>query len=506
VRGADVPQASSEPEHTRVIELPIRHSSGRVCHAEITITNLCENEHVSGLVLNSRDVSERKGLESQLVHEAFHDSLTGLANRALFKERVQTVLQRRGRPDVAVLFLDLDGFKEVNDSLGHAAGDLLLVAAADRLRLCARAEDTVARLGGDEFGLLLEDGPAGRDPVKVAERISDAFSEPFTIEGKELHVRVSIGIATNKDVLDVDQLLRNADLAMYRAKAARSGYECYDPEMHSGLVERLQLSADMREGIETEQFVLHYQPILSLGTGTIGGVEALVRWQHPERGLVPPNDFIPLAEETGLIRPLGKWLLEQACLQAVEWQARGPLTMSVNISTLQLRQPGFVEDVEAAIERSGIVPSSLILEMTESVLLEHTVENLTTLRRLKETGVRLAIDDFGTGYSSLGYLHQFPVDVLKIDRSFVMRLGERNSREAELVRAIVRLGEGLQLTTVAEGIEDHHQFLALKRLGCELGQGFYFARPLPSDEIGPLLGQSLTDDLIAAAAGTLEPA
>jgi diguanylate cyclase (GGDEF)-like protein/PAS domain S-box-containing protein len=481
-------QMAGDPGRTRVVELPVRHRDGRACEAEITITNLRDNPHVRGLVLNTRDISERKTLEEQLVHDAFHDSLTGLANRALFKERVHSVLQRRGGRECAVLFLDLDGFKEVNDSLGHASGDQLLIATAERLRICARGEDTVARLGGDEFGLLVEDIATDRDPVKLAERISDAFDDPFLVDGKELHVHASIGIATNRDVDDVDQLLRNADLAMYRAKAARAGYECYDPGMHADLVERLQMSSDLRDALEAEQFVLHYQPMLELSTGAITGVEALVRWQHPERGLVPPNDFIPLAEETGLIRPLGQWLLEQACAQAVKWQESGPLTLSVNISACQLRQPGFVEDVQRALDKTGIEPASLVLEMTESVLLEHSVENLTTLERLKETGLRLALDDFGTGYSSLGYLHQFPVDILKIDRSFVMRLGERTSREAELVRTIVRLGEGLQLTTVAEGIEDHHQFLTLKRLGCELGQGFYFARPVPVEEIDALLG------------------
>jgi EAL domain-containing protein (putative c-di-GMP-specific phosphodiesterase class I) len=330
--------------------------------------------------------------------------------------------------------------------------------------------------------------------VKLAERITEAFEDPFMVDGKELHVRGSIGIATNRDVDDVDQLLRNADLAMYRAKGSRCGFECYDPGMHSDLVERLQVSSDLRDALEQEQFVLHYQPLLELATGDVTGVEALVRWQHPERGLVPPNDFIPLAEETGLIRPLGQWLLEEACRQAVEWQRQAPLTMAVNISAVQLRQPGFVEDVKGALERTGIDPATLVLEMTESVLLEHSVENLSTLNRLKETGVQLALDDFGTGYSSLGYLHQFPVDILKIDRSFVMQLGEKTSRESELVRTIVRLGEGLKLKTVAEGIEDHVQYLALKRLGCELGQGFYFARPVPADEITGMLADSAAAD------------
>jgi EAL domain-containing protein (putative c-di-GMP-specific phosphodiesterase class I) len=255
------------------------------------------------------------------------------------------------------------------------------------------------------------------------------------------------------------------------------------------------VSSDLRDALEQGQFVLYYQPLLTLSSGNFSGVEALVRWQHPERGLVPPNDFIPLAEETGLIRPLGQWLLEEACRQAVEWQRHSTISMAVNISAVQLRQPGFVEDVERAIESTGIDATTLVLEMTESVLLEHSVENLNTLQRLKETGVQLALDDFGTGYSSLAYLHQFPVDILKIDRSFVSQLGEGTSREAELVRTIIGLGDGLKLTTVAEGIEDHKQFLALKRLGCELGQGFYFARPVPPEEITALLAEGAGDDL-----------
>jgi EAL domain-containing protein (putative c-di-GMP-specific phosphodiesterase class I) len=333
--------------------------------------------------------------------------------------------------------------------------------------------------------VLLED-VSELDPVDAARRINEALREPFTVDDQELHVRASIGIAVAGDADDTDQLLRNADLAMYRAKTAAAEYECYDPGMHADLVERLQIAADLRQALVAQDFVLHYQPTLALGTGQITGVEVLVRWQHPTRGLLPPGAFIPLAEQTGLIHPLGRWVLQQACIQAVEWQRLCPMTMSVNISACQLRQQEFVEEVRTAIADSGLDPASLILEVTESVLMEHSDENLLALNRLKETGVQLAIDDFGTGYSSLSYLHSFPVDVLKIDRSFVERLAGR-SRESELVQTIVRLGQGLRLTTVAEGIEDHRQFLALKRLGCEFGQGFYFAKPQPAEDIDKLL-------------------
>jgi diguanylate cyclase (GGDEF)-like protein/PAS domain S-box-containing protein len=488
-------EVAERPYGVLELELPLRHRAGHQCTAQITITNLLDNPSVGGLVLNTRDISERRQLENQLVHQAFHDSLTSLANRALFKDRVDHALRRTKRqtPSVAVLFLDLDGFKEVNDSLGHAAGDRLLIQVAERLQSCVRPSDTVARFGGDEFAVLIEDASDDIDVVQVAERVLEGLRQPFVVNGRELHVRGSMGIARmESDVDGADHLLRNADLAMYRAKAAgQGGYERYDPEMHTELVQRVQLEADLRRALEAGELFLEYQPTFDLASGQIVGAEALARWQHPNRGLVPPTEFIPLAEASGLIRPLGAWVLREACRQAAEWQRSTahrdkPLALNINLSGRQLQVPEVVDDVATALRESGLQPDSLVLEMTESVLMDDDENVLAILRRLKDLGPRLAIDDFGTGYSSLSYLHRFPVDMLKIDRSFVERLSHA-SDNAELARTIVRLGQSLQLVTVAEGVEDSAQFLALRRMGCDVGQGFYFGKPMASEEVSRML-------------------
>ena len=504
VHAASLLQAIQESTHqdpgVMVLELPVLHRGGYKCYAEVTITNLIATPSVSGLVLNIRDVSERKVLEEQLVHQAFHDSLTSLANRALFRDRVEQALRRSadGSQHVAVLFLDLDGFKEVNDSLGHAYGDLLLVQVAERLQDCVRPSDTVARFGGDEFAVLVED-PAGElEPLTVAQRITQMMQEPFLVDGKEIHVRGSVGIATTlAEAQDADQLLRNADLAMYRAKSSgEGGYAEYDPEMHAGLVERLQIAGELRQAIDRDELILHYQPIVSLGSGELVGLEALVRWQHPARGLIPPGDFIGLAEDTGLIDRIGRWVLFEGCRQVSEWQrkhpALPPLRVSINISGRQLQHTDLFADIKEALVQSGLPAEQLVLEMTESVMMEYTEENLALFRRLRELGVGLAIDDFGTGYSSLSHLHRFPVDILKIDRSFVERLNG-STRDAELVYTILRLGQGLRMLTVAEGIEDHEQMLALHRLNCDFGQGFHFSRPIPPEEFERLLEQADAD-------------
>jgi EAL domain-containing protein (putative c-di-GMP-specific phosphodiesterase class I) len=345
--------------------------------------------------------------------------------------------------------------------------------------------------------VLIEDASDDLDVIQVADRVLEGLRQPFFISGRELHVRASIGIARmDGDVEGADQLLRNADLAMYRAKAAgQGGYERYDPEMHTELVQRVQLEADLRRALEAGELFLHYQPTFELGSGQIVGAEALARWRHPSRGLVPPTEFIPLAEASGLIRPLGAWVLGEACRQAAEWQRANsqrdkPFSLSVNLSGKQLQHVQVVEDVAQALRESGLPPDSLVLEMTESVLLDDNETVLDILRQLKALGARLAIDDFGTGYSSLSYLHRFPVDILKIDRSFVERLSHA-SDNAELARTIVRLGQSLQLVTVAEGVEDSAQFLALRRMGCDVGQGYYFGRPMESEEIGRLLREDL---------------
>jgi diguanylate cyclase (GGDEF)-like protein/PAS domain S-box-containing protein len=499
-------EVAQRPYGVLELELPLQHRDGHRCTVQITITNLLDNPSVGGLVLNTRDISERRQLEDQLSHQAFHDSLTSLANRALFKDRVEHALQRSWRqtPSVAVLFLDLDGFKEVNDSLGHAAGDRLLIQVGQRLGACVRPSDTVARFGGDEFAVLIEDASDDLELAAVAERILEELRQPFLINDCELHVSGSMGIARmDPDVDGVDQVLRNADLAMYRAKAAgQGGYERYDPQMHTQLVDRMQLESDLRRALDDGELFLHYQPTIDLASGQIAGAEALARWNHPVRGLVPPTEFIPLAETSGLIQRLGAWVLREACRQAAVWQQANPhrdkpLTLSVNLSGKQLQHAQVVEDVTSALRESGLPAESLVLEMTESILLDDSQTVLNILGQLKQLGARLAIDDFGTGYSSLSYLHRFPVDILKIDRSFVERLSHA-SDNAELARTIVRLGQSLQLQTVAEGVEDSAQFLTLRRMGCDIGQGYYFGRPMTGEAMGRLLSEELAAATAAA--------
>ncbi|GIE47790.1 hypothetical protein Ani05nite_13240 [Amorphoplanes nipponensis] len=489
---------SGRPYATTVLELTLPHLDGRARQAEITVTNLLDDPNVGGLVLNTRDISERKELQEQLVHEAYHDALTQLANRALFREKVAEALEARGADDdVAVLFLDLDGFKEVNDSLGHLAGDQLLVRVADRLTASVREGDMVARFGGDEFAVLIRSALGAGEAELVAQRIVDGLHEPFRIDTRDLHVRGSVGLATyaaldagDTDADDAEQLMRNADLAMYRAKGAGgSGFASYDPQMLAGLVERLELEADLRLALDRGELRLHYQPTIDMTDSRVVGFEALVRWQHPVRGLISPLDFIPIAEATGLIVPLGRWVLEEACRQAMEWAARDgrrPVKMAVNVSVRQFDRSDLPTVVREVLTRTGMPADQLCLEMTESVLMTDTEENLAQLVRLKALGVTLAIDDFGTGYSSLAYLRRFPVDTLKIDRSFVERLGEQTDDTA-LANTIVQLGQSLGMSTVAEGIEEYGQLAALRAMGCTFAQGFYFSRPVPAGEAGRLL-------------------
>ena len=515
---------ADRPYATTVLELRIRHRDGRWRQAEATVTNLLGDPSVGGLVLNTRDISERKELQEQLVHEAYHDALTQLANRALFRERVSEALEERHETaDVTVLFLDLDGFKEVNDSLGHLAGDHLLVQVADRLRDAVREGDVVARFGGDEFAVLIESPLGSPDAESVAQRIVDNLHEPFRIDTRDIHVRASIGLAAagvSGEAAGVgpladsggggaEQLMRNADLAMYKAKSAGgSGFASYHPRMLAGLVDRLELEADLRLALERGELKLHYQPTIDVSDSRVVGFEALVRWQHPTRGLISPLDFIPIAEGTGLIVPLGRWVIAEACRQAMAWatassqRAAGtspvnrPVKMAVNVSVRQFDRcdlPNIVGDVLA---ETGMPADQLCLEMTESVLMTDTEENLAALVRLKALGVSLAIDDFGTGYSSLAYLRRFPVDTLKIDRSFVEPLGEQTD-DAALASTIVQLGQSLGMSTVAEGIEEYGQLAALRDMGCTYAQGYYFSRPVSADEAGRLLLES--SDAVAAA-------
>ncbi|GAA3914536.1 putative bifunctional diguanylate cyclase/phosphodiesterase [Actinoplanes auranticolor] len=492
---------SARPYATTVLELTLPHLDRRQRQAEITVTNLLGDPNVGGLVLNTRDISERKELQEQLVHEAYHDALTQLANRALFRERVAEALEQRGEDDdVTVLFLDLDGFKEVNDSLGHLAGDQLLVRVAERLTSSVREGDVVARFGGDEFAVLIRSALSLGEAEVVAQRIVDELHEPFRVGDRDLHVRGSIGLAAYAalgggaagadDADDAEQLMRNADLAMYKAKGTGgSGFASYDPRMLAGLVERLELEADLRLALERGELRLHYQPTIDMADSRVIGFEALVRWQHPTRGLINPLDFIPIAEATGLIVPLGRWVLQEACRQAMEWSARDgrrPVKMAVNVSVRQFDRSDLPAVVREVLTETGMPADQLCLEMTESVLMTDTEENLAQLVRLKALGVTLAIDDFGTGYSSLAYLRRFPVDMLKIDRSFVERLGEQ-ADDAALAGTIVQLGQSLGMSTVAEGIEEYGQLAALREMGCTFAQGFYFSRPVPAGEAGRLL-------------------
>ncbi|MEW6059060.1 MAG: EAL domain-containing protein [Actinomycetota bacterium] len=484
--------------HPEMIEFRLHHQDDFWLDVETHCTNLLHDPNVQGIVLNTRDIGERKAFEEQLQHQSLHDSITNLANRALFKDRVEHALERQARDDkpVTVLFMDLDDFKTVNDSLGHAAGDRMLAQVGERLKNCLRAADTAARLGGDEFAILLENVGQGVEPGDVAARILASLEGPFHLEGKEVFIRASIGIATapfgaENRPKDAEELLRNADVAMYMAKEAGKGrYQAFEPAMHDTALRRLELKADLQRATDHNEFILHYQPVIELETGGICGLEALLRWNHPQRGLIPPLEFIPLAEETGLINPIGNWVLREACRQAVLLHERfgsdPPLYMAVNLSARQLQRPEIVAEIAEVLMDTGLDPCSLILEITESVMMRDVDLSIQRLTELKELGVKLAVDDFGTGYSSLNYIRRFPVDILKVDKSFVDGVN-RGGEESALTAAIIELAGILKLRPVAEGIERADQLEMLLDLHCDLGQGYYFARPLPMDGIDELL-------------------
>jgi diguanylate cyclase (GGDEF)-like protein/PAS domain S-box-containing protein len=467
-----------------------RLRDGRTIDAEVHAHEL-QFEGRAAVLVTIQDVTERNALEAELRHQAFHDALTHLANRALFSDRADHALgrQRRHGRGLAVLLLDLDGFKTVNDSLGHNAGDQLLVEVASRLASVLRVDDTAARLGGDEFAVLLEDLPDDEFALDVAQRIIDEVATPFHLSGKEIFVTASIGITFGGDHGDnADELLRNADAAMYRAKSAGKGcLRVFEPAMHLDAVARLELETDLRRAIEEHELVVHYQPIVTAATGAISGFEALVRWMHPVRGIVAPLEFIPLAEENGLIVDIGRYVLRSACAQLVQWRATYPhLTVSVNVSARQLADADLVDDVVQALHETGLPASALTLEITESTVIEdpeHAHERLTTLKAL---GVRIAVDDFGTGYSSLGSLQHLPVDTLKIDKSFVDGVTS-GTQGAGVVHAIIGIARMLQLGTVAEGVEHDEQVHRLGELGCEQLQGYCFSKPLPADQVIGLL-------------------
>jgi diguanylate cyclase (GGDEF)-like protein len=454
--------------------LAVRDESGKATHFAGSLT----------------DVTHRKVAEEQLAHRAFYDPLTNLPNRALFLDRLRHALRRTARHKdylFAVLFLDIDRFKVINDSLGHMAGDRLLVMVARRLELSLRPGDSVARLGGDEFTVLLDDIKHVEDATRVADRIQAELHAPFNLGGQEIYASASIGIAcSNTGYSRPEDVLRDADTAMYRAKArGRARHALFDTAMHAHVVRQLQMEADLRRAVERGEMRVHYQPIVALDTGRIHGVEALARWTHSERGPVPPSDFIGLAEETGLIGAIGRWVLREACEQVKGWQDKlgsaGGCMLSVNLSSKQLSQPDLAQQISQVLAETGLSGEHLQLEITESAILDHPESAKVTLVRLKELGLKLSIDDFGTGYSSLAYLQRFPIDTLKIDRSFIQHLGidkAIDGDDARIARTIVMIGRNLGKHVIAEGVETAEQLALLRGIGCDYAQGHFFARAL----------------------------
>ena len=463
-------------------------------HREIECLSDLAESLVIEMELRS-DLTAKRETQEHLLYSTLHDALTGLPNRSLFTERLRHSMRRTARhPDdmFAVLFLDLDRFKDVNDNLGHFAGDELLRAVARRLEACIRPEDTVARLSGDEFAILLESISETSDAGRVAERIEEALSFPINLAGAEVTTSASMGIVTSTMSHEQpEQLLRSADMAMYRAKAAgRARYEMFDRTMHSDALARLQLETDLRRAVELGEFRLHYQPLVSLRTGHVTGLEALVRWEHPVRGLVQPGDFIPVAEETGLIVRIGRWVLNEACRQLKIWQdahpREEPLSMSVNLSVKQFSQPDLLDQLAHAVRASGIAPSSLRLEITEAALIDKGGAAMSVLEQIKAFGAQIFLDDFGTGYSSLIYLHRLPIDAIKIDRELVSTM-DTDDRNLRLVRTILTFAQIIGVRAEAEGISTAEQLRELRALKCEHGQGYLFSAPIPHGAVDEVL-------------------
>jgi diguanylate cyclase (GGDEF)-like protein len=448
-----------------------------------------------------QDITERKALEQQLEHQALHDPLTDLPNRTLFLDRLEQALawDERREGKVKVLFLDLDNFKLINDSLGHALGDELLVRVARRLKACVRKQDTLARFGGDEFTVLIE-GPTGAlgNALLVSERIIEELQAPFLLGDQEVFVTASIGISSSTSATLPEELLRNADTAMYRAKAAvRPSYEVFDPSMHTNALERLEVETELRRAIEREEFSIYYQPVVDTVTGKLACLEALLRWEHPERGLLLPDEFIPLAEETGLIVPIGKWVMKEVSLQAHTWQEEftydPPLRISTNLSARQLQHPTLVQEITEILQESGADLKGIELEITENAAMRYEDFVLRKLKGLKRLGVSLAIDDFGTGYSSLSHLNRLPIDAIKIDRSFIEKLG-KDPKARKITEATISLAKALKLRVIPEGVETTEQLAQLRELGCRLAQGYYICEPLPSEEATAFIVNNLQSE------------
>jgi diguanylate cyclase (GGDEF)-like protein len=488
---------SSTARSTKSIEIRTRGEDDAWRYIQLTLTNLLDEPAVGAIVATASDTTERKNFEEQLARRAFYDTLTSLPNRALLLDRISQAEARARRRNamIGVAFIDLDNFKRVNDSLGHHAGDRLLIAAAKRLEGCVRPSDTVARLGGDEFVILLEHlgSEATSEGTLVAENILAQFSQPFDLDNKQYIVGASVGLAfahAGHGRGDADTLLRDADVAMYRAKNGGKGrYVVFEENMHAEAVKKLEIETDLRFAIEHHELRVHFQPIVQLQAEGFHEMEALVRWQHPTRGLLPPSEFIAIAEESGLIIPLGRYVLEEACRQVARWQrefpTEPPLQISVNLSPRQFDDPNLVADVAAALSGARIEAASLKLEVTEGLIMRDTERSIETLRKLKNFGITIAIDDFGTGYSSLSYLRRLPLDILKIDRSFVQGIGTSAEDDA-IVRAIISMAQSLGLSVTAEGIETREQATLLREWSCQTGQGYLFSRPLPAEEFTAL--------------------
>jgi len=525
VRAEDAPRVKVSLEASLLrnagvsMEFQLRHQDGSWLHFECVPRNLLDDPSIAGLVLNLRDITARKQAELELLFNAGHDGLTGLPNRALFLERLQSVIDRRARhPEqcAAVLFIDIDDFKVINDSLGHEAGDELIVELGKRIKTSLRSSDTVgrqppgpeggetvARMGGDEFTVLLEDVADPGDAMRVAQRIRQVVEHPFVLRGHKIHRSASVGVALTSAEVSAEDLIRNADIAMYRAKNnGKSCCELFDSNMHAQVMTRLQMEADLRRALERQEFRLYYQPVVALATGAVEGFEALVRWERPGCGLVPPAEFITLAEDTGLIVALGDWILNEACKQAIRWQqqhAPGPSPyVSVNISGKQFSCPNFLDQIKAALEKTGLAPQLLKLELTESVAMENAPRTEQILLEIQRLGVKLSIDDFGTGYSSLSYLRRFPINTLKIDKSFVLHMHDNNEACA-IVRTIVALARSLQMEVVAEGLETAEQLEQLKSIVCDAAQGYFFSKPMPASQSQEFLAHGKPHALSASA-------
>ena len=470
-----------------IVEFRLRHADGRWLNFECVVRNLTQHQNIAGIVYNARDITERKHAQEKLLFNATHDALTGLPNRALFLGRLQSVVDRMKRHSyevAAVLFIDIDDFKVVNDCYGHATGDLLIKEVSSRLRACLRSDGTIARMGGDEFTILVEDITDPSDAIRVAERIESSFARPFLLEGLEIFKSSSIGIALTSPQTSAETVLQNADIAMYRAKdQGKACIELFDRTMHEQVMSRLLLESKLRNALQNEELTLHYQPIVSVDTGAVQGFEALLRWQPSGLNSIPPSTFVPVAEQCGLIVPISVWVLKKACLEAASWRQRNPaepLYVSINISSKHFSHTGFIGHVKDALEESGVDPQCITIELTESLAMNDVAATGQTMSQLRTLGVKLSIDDFGTGYSSLSYLRRFPVDTLKIDQSFVKTMDAENYA---IIKTIVGLARNLDLKVVAEGVEttDQHQLLALA--GCGSAQGYLFAEPMPANRV-----------------------